>query len=490
MKKGFLQFGIIFVSLLFVLFSCEMNVEHVHTYSEEWTSNEINHWHVATCGHEEVIDIEEHTFSDWKVTKAATEEAECTKERICTVCNYREEKEVEHTFSDWKEKDVITLIRTCNECNYVAEMLNIENIKATNLPIVRINTKDGLSVTSKENWKDAKMEISNAADESWNFDDIEIEIRGRGNTTWSQPKKPYAIKLGKKQQICGMPKHKRWVLIANYLDNSFMKNEVAFYLSEQLGMDYTVRGEFVNLVLNDKYIGLYWLGEQIKVDENRVGIDEEKDYLVEMDVYYDETWKFKSEIKNLPYMIKNDDDMSQEKLDSLMGDINALERALYGEEEINLEDYIDVDSFAKFYIVNEIMGNGELNHPKSSYFTFNSSTKILSAGPVWDFDWAGASSSGSLKINNSIYYDELFTHSEFSEKVEELLALENLTVENIEKQIENMKSYISASAALDKLVWGVHKNPVGSQFNSFDEYVENLKLCVKTRLDFLKAYDF
>lgn len=450
------KIGFIFLLISsFIFLSCRNpDVPHEHTYSDVWTCDAFYHWHASTCGHEDVSDIEEHTFSDWN------------------------------------EKDAITLIRTCNECNYVEEKLNNENIKATNLPIVKINTLDGLSITSKEDWKDAKMEISNATDESWNFDDIEIEIRGRGNTTWGQPKKPYAIKLGKKQEVCGMPKHKRWVLIANYLDNSFMKNEVAFFLSEQLGMDYTVRGEFVNLVLNDKYIGLYWLGEQIKVDENRVDIDEENDYLIEMDVYYDETWKFKSEIKNLPYMIKNDDDMSQEKLDSLMEDINAFERALYGEEEINLEDYIDVDSFAKFYIVNEIMGNGELNHPKSSYFTFDSELIILSAGPVWDFDWAGASSSDSLKINKSIYYDELFTHSEFSEKVEELLALDNLTVENVEKEIEDIKSLISDSVALDKIVWGEHNNPVGSQFDTYDEYVGNLKLCVKTRLEFLKGYVF
>lgn len=97
-----------------------------------------------------------------------------------------------------------------------------------------------------------------------------------------------------------MPKHKRWVLIANYLDNSFMRNSLAFYISEQLEMDYTVHGEFVDLVLNGSYQGLYWLGESIKVNKNRVNItdgtdklseDEDYDYLLELDVYYDETWQ-------------------------------------------------------------------------------------------------------------------------------------------------------------------------------------------------------
>lgn len=366
--------------------------------------------------------------------------------------------------------------------------MDIDKIKEANLPIVTINTVGNSVIKSKEKWLPASMEISNATDETWNFDDIEIEIRGRGNMTWEQAKRPYAIKLGKKREICGMPKHKRYVLIANYLDNSFMKNEVAFYLSEQLGMDYTVRGEFVNLVLNGKYAGLYWLGEQIKVDENRVNIDEENDFLVEMDVYYDEAWKAMSEIKELPCMIKNDDGMTQEKLDFLMENINAFEKALYGEGKINLEDYIDVDSFVKFYLVNEIMGNIELNHPKSSYFVFNRDTKKLSAGPVWDFDYAGASLGGSLIVRDSIYFDKLFTYPEFCEKVEELL--EGLSVKNLEKEIEDMRSEISASVDLDKQVWGIHKNSVGTQFVSFDEYVDDLKLCVKSRLEFLKEYDF
>ena len=158
-----------------------------------------------------------------------------------------------------------------------------------------------------------------------------------------------------------MPKHKRWVLIANYLDNSFMKNTTAFCLSKMLGMDYTVRGEYVNLVLNGNYVGFYWLGEAIKTDENRVNIDEENDFLVEMDVYYDETRKFKSKKKNLPYMIKNDDFMKEEKLSTLKDRISEMKYILYFENfpykdenilEINFtySDYTDLTSFAQFYL--------------------------------------------------------------------------------------------------------------------------------------------
>ena len=190
----------------------------------------------------------------------------------------------------------------------------IFSVAYTGLPLVSITTPDNSEITSKEEWlEDATISISGAKNESWNFEPVKTSIHGRGNSTWVQPKKPYALKLDKKQKILGMQKHKRWVLIANYLDNSFIRNSMAFYLIGLFGLDYTVKGEFVDLVLNCEYKGLYWLGEAIKIDENRININDgnntmtnidDKDYLIEMDVYYDEPAKFKSKIRNLPYMIK------------------------------------------------------------------------------------------------------------------------------------------------------------------------------------------
>ena len=379
---------------------------------------------------------------------------------------------------------------------YQKYILDEEILISAGLPIVSVTTENNTKIESKENWIPATMKITNATDESWNFDEIDISIRGRGNSTWGQAKKPFAIKLSKKQKICGMPKHKRWVLIANYLDNSFMKNATAFYLSKKLGMNYTVRGEYVNLVLNGNYVGLYWLGEAIKVDENRVNIDEENDFLVEMDIYYDETWKFKSEIKNLPYMIKNDEFMTEEKLSTLKDRISEMEDVLYSENfpyknENNVEidtsfsDYIDLTSFAQFYLVNEIMYNGELGHPKSCYFTFESDTGILSAGPVWDFDWAACSSAQTLLVKNTIYYDSLFKIPSFNEKITELTSL--IDEDDISSEIESIRTQIRKSVELDGNRWGTeNRNPLGEKRSNFDEYVDYLKDCTISRINFVK----
>ena len=384
---------------------------------------------------------------------------------------------------------------------------DISKVAYTALPTIYIDTPDGVEITSKTEWtENAKISIVGAKEESWNIQNIGTSIRGRGNSTWLKPKKPYALKFDEKQKIWGLPAHKHWVLIANYLDNSFMRNEAAFYLSETFEMDWTVHGKFVDLVFNGKYQGLYWLGEAIKVNKNRVNIndgsanmtdDDDKDYLIEMDVYYDEVVKFKSGIRNMPYMIKNDDYMideetneitsgGQARLERLQTKINNLEELLYPDFTVvsdtndcsapdeSYAEIIDIDSWAKFWFVNEIMDNTELKHPKSAYFTFDSANNLFKAGPVWDFDWASLYQHSACRLKKTIYYDALFKSPAFKARVAELW-LEYSGGIDIESYIELLRNEISLAAQYDTMLWGEHNDPSEIKRENFDAYVDFLK---------------
>ena len=68
-------------------------LEHKHTYSDSWTKDVTHHWHASTCGHDVTDSKAAHTFGDWTTTKEPTEEAECSRERSCTVCGYTETEE-------------------------------------------------------------------------------------------------------------------------------------------------------------------------------------------------------------------------------------------------------------------------------------------------------------------------------------------------------------------------------------------------------------
>ena len=107
MKKQIGLFTVILFAVSILMISCSQEV-HEHTFAEEWTSDETNHWHAATCGHTtEVSGKAEHAFGNWTTTKAATEEAEGTRERSCSVCGYTAREAIEklahtHKFaSEW-----------------------------------------------------------------------------------------------------------------------------------------------------------------------------------------------------------------------------------------------------------------------------------------------------------------------------------------------------------------------------------------------------
>ena len=106
-------------------------------------------------------------------------------------------------------------------------------------------------------------------------DELQLEyIRGRGNTTWSNDKKPYKLKLDKKADLLGMGKNKHWVLLANALDESLLRNKLTYYMGEQLGLAYTPKSMPVDVVMNGEYLGSYFLCEQVRIDKSRVDIDE------------------------------------------------------------------------------------------------------------------------------------------------------------------------------------------------------------------------
>ena len=106
--------------------------------------------------------------------------------------------------------------------------------------------------------------------ENYNYEG-EIQIKGRGNASWQQPKKPYKIKLDTSTDVFGFGKNKHWVLLANYRDESLVRNTIANEIAAQMGvvgMDTT----WVDVVMNGEYVGNYQFCEQIRIAESRVDI--------------------------------------------------------------------------------------------------------------------------------------------------------------------------------------------------------------------------
>ena len=97
-------------------------------------------------------------------------------------------------------------------------------------------------------------------------------IRGRGNSTWSQKKRPYNLKFEKENVILDMTSCRKYALIANFWDSTQTRQYYAFLTAERLGLAYTPQTQFVNLYLNGKYQSLYLLTQRINVNGGTVQI--------------------------------------------------------------------------------------------------------------------------------------------------------------------------------------------------------------------------
>ena len=238
--------------------------------------------------------------------------------------------------------------------------------------------------------KDYYLEGTLAVNGRGGYEDYtgKTEVKGRGNSTWGYPKKPYRLKLNKKAEICGLGKAKNYVLLANHLDPTLMLNSVAFKIGRLLELPFTNHAIPVDVVLNGIYKGSYLLTEQIEVKENRVDLDENNSVMWELDYYWDDEPKFKSTAFNLPVMVK-DPDLTTEQFEYWKKDFNAFTTQFAKEplEGNSYVDMIDIESVAKFLITFNLVHNMEINHPKSVFLHKEGNGKYV-MGPIWDFDWA------------------------------------------------------------------------------------------------------
>lgn len=315
---------------------------------------------------------------------------------------------------------------------YTVRVLN------TQLPVVAVRTDTPSKITSKINWRDARIRVLGT--DGRLLDLGATGIRGRGNWTWEKyPKKPYALKLAQRQEVLGMPAHNRWVLLALY--RGFIGNAMAFEATRRAPtMPWAPRGCFVEFVLNGKFQGLYYLCEHIKIDPNRVNIAklEKTDvtypavsggYLLEYDELYDEQYKFRSKGFSLPVQLKAPNDSVPDAQFNYIRDfINEMEaeiKKIGKEEGSRYADYLDRDNFAEYWMVLETIGNYEAFKPRSVKLykgrdgvdSPQGTVCKLKAGPLWDQELFLVNH--EFNSRDMYYYRNLFKDPAFVAAVKE-----------------------------------------------------------------------
>lgn len=266
-----------------------------------------------------------------------------------------------------------------------------------NIPVVKIFTDNGAGIYDKKNYVKGSITVE---DPDCLYSDIKeftarMGIRGRGNSTWDWPKKPWKVKLDDKAELLGMPKDKEWALLANYSDRTLLRNITAMRMSEICGFSWTPRMRSVEVYLNDEYQGVYTLCEHKKVSSDRVNIDvvSEDDnsgeavtggYYLEIEQQQDETTCWWTGM-GVPMMFSDPEVPTSEQYAYMTGYIEEFEQALLKKDFARAYEYIDLTSFINYYIVQEITKNVDGNLRKSSFITKEQGKK-MEMYHLWDFD--------------------------------------------------------------------------------------------------------
>ena len=233
------------------------------------------------------------------------------------------------------------------------------------------------------------------------------EIKGRGNTSWGQPKKPYSIKLEKKASLLDIPKTKKYAIIPGYSDDSMVRNYMTYKASLQLaGIDYVPKCEFVEVYLNGTYNGIYLLVERVSLESNKIDIEEATaeeltgGYLIEKDIdgkidFSVDQWF------NCPYWANQSHDyfvlkepepeeaeLKEQMLAYLEDYMQSVHNAITGSGSEPYTKYVDVDSWADFMIIQEIAKNIDGNLKTSCYLEKRAQDDKLYLTAPWDFDLA------------------------------------------------------------------------------------------------------
>lgn len=271
------------------------------------------------------------------------------------------------------------------------------------LPIVVIAAPNGVADEPK---RDATMQLYDRDRRAHYSGRIGIEQRGYGSQRF--PKKSFAVETRKDSganrnvPLLGMPSDDDWVLIANYRDESLIRNYVAYETSRWLGQ-YAADTRLVEVVLNGKYEGVYLLAEQLKLQDSRVAVDDSDvtgGYLLHM-ISNDRTSGeqfFRTPVKRQAVAYKDPNDPSLGRAVWIRKYVSRFERALYGDRfrdrRYGYRRYLDVDAAVDYVLLNELFRN-QATFRYSTHMYKGVGGKLV-LGPIWDFDLAIGNSDSEL----------------------------------------------------------------------------------------------
>lgn len=354
--------------------------------------------------------------------------------------------------------------------------INGENVgtlwfyQSRNVAAMYLDTATGemTQIHQDKNHEEYATMVLYAQDGSIAHMDASSRLKGRGNSTWDQDKRPYLLTLSSDANLLEMGSGKKWVLLANSYDETNLNNKLIFDLAAQVGFRWSPDCQFVDLYLNGEYSGLYLLTEKIELHPNRVDLDTASgEFLCKVD-----TWERR---ELLQYYLETamgrvieicaENAPSAEELDHITYMVYLLEEELRSGGDLRNSEIMDLDSWIRRYLIDEISGNID-SDLTSSYFYF--SDGMFFAGPVWDYDMAFGDSYRNQEAHSFIaknaykrssrpspYYSALYANESFQQRMVEIYREEFLPVlqDMIDGELENQICEIREASRMNSIRW-------------------------------------
>ena len=397
---------------------------------------------------------------------------------------------------------------------------NKKIFQVTNLPLISIYTENLTDPIKKDQDLNCKVLIINEGKIETNETGV-IKIRGK-STAIIPTKKPYRIKFSTQQKILGLKgTYKKWILMANAFDRSLLRNALAYKVSQLIQFNYTQRCIPVDLILNGIFRGNYYLCDLIEIGKNRVNITKMKKndtnepnvtggYLMEFDGGYFYGKKHYKTEKGIMFKISNpkEDEINPEQESYIVDKLNKLEKEVYN----GILDSIDLDSFSKFFLLNEFCGDIDFLW-SSFYFYKDRNDDKFYFGPGYDFDLALDNDERLIPTNekNGFCFQLGGSAGTLKEFIMKLIENKNVMkyIQNVWEQLcstvlnetvlldflEEREIFLKESSDLNFLKWdncfekipwegpNYESDDYGRKGENFKESVQVLKDYIKQRFD-------
>ncbi len=336
-------------------------------------------------------------------------------------------------------------------------------------------------------------------------------IKVRGNSTALVSKKSFAFKFDSKQNLLGMGKGKKWNLLADCLDPTFMRNYVAFELGKELDIPYTSEHRFTEVWVDGVFKGCYELTEPVSEGKNRVDIDVESnngmnEFLIQYEYSRANPGDVYFTAEDMRFRIKDPDVQSEEQRLYIKYKTTDIVKIVESLDYDEICKVIDTHSFAAYYLMNEYYKPVDVGF-SSVYFYYKNGK--LYAGPPWDYDLAAGNLNEKESENsrlcldttglfaaNYIFFKYLCQCDEFIDEVRHIYREHYDFFENIYKEdglldTVSSKYYDIFQRNYSDTDWDMgwqYHNLMHPPFNTYEENFEYLRGWYRDRNEWLSDY--